>query len=111
RVDEDAPVVVHRSTERVVHDVLQRLERLAAMTHEQLRLVAHDVQARAVGCFLDVDRRGDAEGADEALEKIDDGCGVPAQLSEDSIAHIANNTGIVSSIGTQPPAGLTPRSL
>ena len=49
RVDEHALLVVERAAERHVDDVLQRLERLAAMAHEQLGLFAREVEARAVG--------------------------------------------------------------
>ena len=57
RVDEDALLAVERPAERHVDDVLQRLERLAAMPHEQLGLLAGEVEPRSVGGLFDVDRR------------------------------------------------------
>jgi hypothetical protein len=44
--DEDAFLIVERTAECHVDDVLQRLERLAAMTNEQLGLFAREVQTR-----------------------------------------------------------------
>ena len=60
RIDEDPLFVRQRAAERHVDDVLQRLERLAAMPHQQFGLVARQVEARAVGGLFDVDRRLDA---------------------------------------------------
>ena len=42
-----------------VDDVLQRLQRLAAMPHEQLGFLAGQVEPRAVGGLFDVDGRRD----------------------------------------------------
>ena len=58
RVDEDAFLIVERAAERHVDDVLQRLERLAAMTDEQLGLFAREIQTWAVGRVLDIDSGG-----------------------------------------------------
>ena len=52
RVDEHALLAGERAAERHVDDVLQRLERLAAMAHQQLGLLAGEVDARAVGASL-----------------------------------------------------------
>ena len=50
-------LVEQRAAEGHVDDVLQRLQRLAAMPHEQLGFVAGEVQARTVGGLFDVDGR------------------------------------------------------
>ena len=44
-------VVGQRASVRHVHDVLQRFERLAAMTHQNFRLVTREIDPRA-GCRL-----------------------------------------------------------
>ena len=69
--------VGERAPEGGVHDVLKRFERLAAMTDQQFRLVALEIEARAVGGVFDGDVRIDAERGDETLEELDDRlCGV-----------------------------------
>ena len=55
RVHEDALLARQRSPVRHVDDVLQRLEGLAAMPDENLRLVTAEVDARPVRRLLDVD--------------------------------------------------------
>src|SRR5207253_850567 len=62
---------------RHIDDVLQRLERLTAMTHEQLGVVAGDVDARAVRRLLEIDRSGNAERGGKSVQELDDRlCGI-----------------------------------
>ena len=68
---------VEGPAEARVHDLLQRLQRLAAVAHEQLGLVALEVQTRAVGRVLERHAGVKSERGDHLLEKLDDGlCGV-----------------------------------
>jgi hypothetical protein len=76
RVDEHALLAIERPPVGHVNDVLQRLERLAAVPHEQLGVLAGQVEARPIGRFLDVNGRRDPERSGHAVQKIDDGgCG------------------------------------
>src|SRR5436190_16725680 len=72
RIDEHPSLVGQSAAVRHVDDVLQRLERLAAMTDEQLRVGAADVEARTVRRLLEIDRGADAQGRRDASEKLDD---------------------------------------
>src|SRR5439155_2662509 len=76
-IDEHAPVGLQAASVRHIDDVLQRLERLTAMAHEQLGVVAGDVDPRAVRRLLEIDRGGDAERGRESVQELDDRlCGI-----------------------------------
>ncbi len=75
RVDEHAPVVGQPAAERHVDDVLERLERLAAVSHEQLRFFAGQIDPRAVGGLLDVHGGVDPHRFGDPGQKIDNGLG------------------------------------
>ena len=68
-------VVEQRAAERHVHDVLQRLERLAAMPHQQLGLLARDVQPRTVVGLVNVNGRRNSQRRDESIQEIDNRLG------------------------------------
>ena len=72
RVDEDPPLVPQLAPECDVGHMLQRLQRLTAMPDEQLRLVAFDVQTKAVRRVFHNDSRLDTQGGDETFEKSRD---------------------------------------
>src|SRR5262245_45917295 len=107
RVDEDAFLIVECTAEGHVDDVLQRLERLAAMTDEQLRVFACQVQSRAVGRLLDSDGGGDAERAREPLEEFDNRAG---RIVRRHKRHGCYGSRAAASSVFPPPARFTRRS-
>src|SRR5262245_59820593 len=107
RVDEDAFLIVARTADRHVDDVLQGLERLAAMTDQQLGVFAREIQARAVGRLLDIDSRGYAERAREPLEKVDNRAG---RIVRRHKRHGCYGSRAAASSVFPPPARFTRRS-
>src|SRR5580765_7152324 len=71
RIDEEALLIGERPPVRHVDDVLQRFQWLTAVTHENLRLVAANVDARAVGPLFNSRCRGHTQCAREPLQKLD----------------------------------------
>jgi len=63
---------VERAPVRLIDDVLQRFERFAAVTDEQLGLVAGEIEARPVRGLFDLHGGSDAERRRHAIEKLDD---------------------------------------
>src|SRR5581483_1532033 len=71
RIDEQTLLIRQRSAEGHVDDVLERLERLAAVPDQQLGVLALEVDARPVRRLLDREGRLDAERLGELLQKRD----------------------------------------
>ena len=75
RVDEDTLVVGQAAPVGHVDDVLERLEGLTTVAHEDLGLLARDVEPRAVGRLLDVDRRVDPKRRGETVQEFENWLG------------------------------------
>src|SRR5436190_13973242 len=106
-VDEDAFLIVERTAERHVDDVLQRLERFATMTNEQLGVFTREVQTGDVRRILESDGGCYAERAREPLEKFDNRAG---RIVRRHKRHGCYGSRAAASSVFPPPARFTRRS-